>query len=185
MYTGAFWAFLLLGLVFLLGSYNGLCQSRSQVRKAWSQIKVQMKRRHDLVKRLIPMIGEGLVKEFDLPQKLNQAQYAVSHEDTPCRCVSAEEDLIDSVQGMLGVSLKGHPVSNRDQLVTWQEEWISTQNRIIFLQQFYNDCVMMYNIKLNTLPFLWFASLAGHRKERFFEIKNSLYSEFSNINSMA
>ena len=148
---------ILLGIVLILvlvvaGIYNGLVRLRNQTKNAWAQIDVQLKRRHDLIPNLVNTVrGYATHEQKTLENVIaarNQAVNAGSVEDK----IKAETALGGAL-GRLLVVMEQYPDLKANQnFLSLQEELTSTENKIAFARQFYNDSVMQYNTKLETFP---------------------------------
>ena len=143
--------FVLLGLV-AIGIYNGLVALRNQTKNAWAQIDVQLKRRHDLVPNLVETVrGYATHEQKTLENVIaarNQAMGAGSVDDK----IKAEAGLSGAL-GRLMLVVEQYPdLKANKNFLALQEELSSTENKIGFARQFYNDSVMQYNTKRESFP---------------------------------
>jgi LemA protein len=160
-------------LVLVLGfvaSYNGLVTMRNQVRNAWQQIGVQLKRRHDLIPNLVEVVKDYMGYEQETLEKVikarNQALAASGVQGT----AAAEAALSGALRSLLAVVESYPQLKANENVSRLQEELTSTENRIAFARQFYNDMVMRYNTRLQVIPTNLLASLFNFREEAYFEI---------------
>ena len=166
---------LLLVLLFVVvfaavGLYNGLIALRNQVKNAWQQIGVQLKRRHDLIPNLVEVVKDYMSYEQETLEKVirarNQAVQATGVQGT----AAAESALTGALRSLFAV-VEAYPQLKANENVSrLQEELTSTENRIAFARQFYNDMVMRYNTRLQVIPTNLIASLFGFKEETYFEI---------------
>jgi len=149
--------------------YNGLVLLRNQVRNAWQQIGVQLKRRHDLIPNLVEVVKDYMGYEQETLEKVvrarNQAIQATGVQGT----AAAEGALTGALRSLFAV-VEAYPQLKANESVSrLQEELTSTENRIAFARQFYNDMVMRYNTRLQVFPTNMLASLFGFKQETYFE----------------
>jgi LemA protein len=153
-----------------IGVYNGLVALRNQVKNAWQQIGVQLKRRHDLIPNLVEVVKDYMGYEQETLEKVirarNQALQATGVRGT----AAAEAELSGALRSLFAV-VEAYPQLKANENVSrLQEELTSTENRIAFARQFYNDMVMRYNTRLQVIPSNVVASLFNFREESYFEI---------------
>lgn len=161
-------------LLFIL-MYNGLVAARAQCRNGWAQIDVQLKRRSDLVPNLVETVKGAMQHERQtleaVIQARNQAVSLQNSEDLAAR-VQAEGKLTGAL-GRLFAVMESYPdikaTKNVSQL---QEELTSTENRIAFARQHYNDVVTKFNTSIHQIPSNIVAGIAGMKEFPLFEIEN-------------
>lgn len=155
----------------VLGIYNSLVRVRNQVRNAWSQIDVQLKRRHDLIPNLVETVkGYAAHEKSTLEEVIKARSQAVSASGTSDR-IQAEQQLSGAL-GRLMLVVERYPDLKANQnFLALQEELTSTENKIGFARQFYNDSVMKYNIKIQSVPSNIVAGVFGFKEEAFFEVE--------------
>lgn len=164
-----------LGVIILfaiVGMYNGLVALRNQVKNAWSQIDVQLKRRHDLIPNLVETVkGYAGHEKTTLENVVKARTQALQAQSIPDK-IQAEGEL-SSALGRLMVVVEQYPDLKANQnFLALQEELTSTENKIGFARQFYNDVVMKYNTKVQSVPTNIVAGMFGFREEAFFEIED-------------
>jgi LemA protein len=167
---GGFLGFTLLVVLIVAGLYNALVRLRNQTKNAWAQIDVQLKRRHDLVPNLVNTVrGYATHEQKTLENVIaarNQAVNAGTVEDK----IKAETALGGAL-GRLLVVMEQYPDLKANQnFLSLQEELTSTENKIAFARQFYNDSVMHYNTKLETFPSNMIAGMFQFRQAPSFEV---------------
>ncbi len=168
---------ILLGLaivvaVILIGMYNSLVGLRNQVKNAWAQIDVQLKRRYDLIPNLIETVKGYMKHERDTLESVTRMR-AQAMEATGVADRSKAEGMLSSALGQLKIAVENYPDLKANQnFLALQEELTSTENKISFARQNYNDQVLFFNNKTEMFPSNIVAGMFGFKKEVFFEIEN-------------
>jgi len=159
-------------VVWLVGMYNGLVRLKNQVKNAWSQIDVQLKRRHDLIPNLVETVkGYATHEKSTLDDVVRARTQAVAAQGVGNQA-RAEQELTGAL-GRLMVVVEQYPDLKANQnFLGLQEELTSTENRIGFSRQHYNDSVMHYNTRLQSFPQNVIAGVFGFAAEAFFEIQD-------------
>ena len=162
--------FLLIGLAIVAGMYNGLVRLRNESKNAWAQIDVQLKRRCDLVPNLVETVkGYAKHEQGTLEAVISARSRAVAAPNTGER-IKAEGELSQAL-GRLMVLTENYPDLKANQnFLGLQEELTSTENKIGFARQAYNDAVMSYNTKIETFPSNLVAGNFGFKPEPFFQV---------------
>jgi LemA protein len=169
---GGLFFFALVVVVWVIGVYNSLVGLRNQVKNAWAQIDVQLKRRHDLIPNLVETVKGYAKHESGTLEAViaarNQAVKATSIEDS----IKAEQALGGAL-GRLMVVMEAYPdLKANANFLSLQEELTSTENKIGFARQYYNDEVMKYNTRLESFPANMVAGPFGFKAATFFEVSN-------------
>jgi len=159
-------------LLFVLG-YNSLVRLRNQVRNAWSQIDVQLKRRHDLIPNLVETVkGYAAHERTTLEAVTNARNIAQKAVGTGAAAQAKAEGELGNALARLLVVVERYPDLKANQnFLALQEELTSTENKISFSRQFYNDSVLHYNNKTQMFPTNIMASMTGFKPAEFFEVK--------------
>jgi LemA protein len=160
-------------LLFFIGTYNGLVRVRNQVKNAWAQIDVQLKRRHDLIPNLVETVKGYAQHERQtldsVTQARNLAQQAVG------KGVGAQSKAEGELSGALSrllMVVENYPDLKANQnFLALQEELTSTENKISFSRQFYNDSVYGLNNKIQMFPSNLVAGMTGFKEGEFFEVE--------------
>jgi len=174
MLTGSLWLVIVLILaaivvLWLIASYNRLVRLRNEVKNAWSQIDVQLKRRHDLIPNLVETVkGYAAHEKSTLDAVVTARSRAVGAGSVEER-IRAERDLSGAL-GRLMVLVEQYPeLKANTNFLALQEELASTENRISFARQYYNDSVMQYNTTVESFPQNFVANLFSFKPAAFFE----------------
>lgn len=165
---------LLLGLLFLIFSYNRLVSRRNQVTNAWAQIDVQLKRRHDLIPNLVNTLRGYLDHEREIVEQITEARSrAIAAGDNVAARAEAENELSRSLRSLFAVTENYPELRSSQNVLHFQEELASTENRIAFARQFYNDAVLSYNIACQSFPGALLASRMGFQPATTFNLDES------------
>ncbi len=153
----------------LMGMYNGLVRLRMQVKNAWSQIDVQLKRRYDLIPNLVETAKGYMEHEKDTLEAVTKARQMAVDASTIKDQMAAENMLTSTLRSLMAVSENYPDLKANQNMMSLQEELTSTENKIGFSRQFYNDSVMIYNTKRETFPTAIIAGMFNFQREEFFE----------------
>jgi LemA protein len=160
-----------------VGIYNGLVRSRNESKNAWSQIDVQLKRRHDLIPNLVETVkGYAGHEQKTLSAVIaarSQAMQAVGIEDR----IKAEVTLGGAMRGLFGIVEAYPDLKANANFMALQEELSSTENKISFSRQYYNDATTQYNTKLEVFPANLVASMFAFKPSPLFTIANEAERE--------
>jgi LemA protein len=149
--------------------YNGLVRLRNQVANAWAQIDVQLKRRHDLIPNLVSAVQGYMRHERELLERITAARSQALAAAGTGAIGAAEGTLSRAVSGLLAV-MERYPDLRADRnVLALQEELVTTENRIGFARQLYNDLVARYNTRQQVFPVNLLAGPLGFRPAEFFE----------------
>ena len=157
--------------IYAVSIYNSLVRLRNQVKNAWSQIDVQLKRRHDLIPNLIETVKGYMTHERDTLENITKARAAAVGADTVGEKSKAESELSGAL-GKFNLVVENYPDLKANQnFLALQEELTSTENKISFARQSYNDQVLFFNNKIEMFPSNILAGMFNFGKEEFFEIE--------------
>ncbi|MDH7599154.1 MAG: LemA family protein [Sedimentisphaerales bacterium] len=162
----------LVGLIlYVIGVFNQLVRLRNQVDNAWSQIDVQLKRRHDLIPNLIETAKGYMKHERQTLEAITQARSQAMGARTVGEAAKAEGALGQALARFL-MTVENYPDLKANQnFLALQEELASTENKISFARQNYNDQVLFYNNRIQMFPSNIVASMFGFAKREFFEVE--------------
>jgi LemA protein len=142
--------------------YNGLVSGRNQAQTAWSQIDVQLKRRHDLIPNLVQVVKDAMGYEQETLTKVVQARNAaVAASGSPAQAGPAEAALSQATRGLFALVESYPQLKANDNVKQLQEELTTTENKIAFARQFYNDSVNAYNNRRQSFPAVLAAASLG------------------------
>lgn len=178
---GVLLAFAVLLLFYLIGIYNSLIGLRNQVRNAWSQIDVQLKRRHDLIPNLIETAKGYMKHERDTLENITKARSSAMSADGVGGKSKAEKAL-SGAMGKFFLVVENYPdLKANKNFLALQEELTSTENKIAFSRQAYNDQVLFFNNKIQMFPSNMIAQSFSFKTEEFFEIEDSKQKEVPKV----
>ncbi len=160
----------LLGL-FLLGTYNSLVRKRVQVRNSWSQIDVQLKRRYDLIPNLVETVKGYATHEKETFERVTKARQQAIDASGVRDQAQAENMLTGALRQLFALSEAYPELKANQNFLALQEELTSTENKIGFARQHYNNVVEGYNTAIQVFPAVVFAGMLGFEREPFFEIE--------------
>ena len=159
-------------IVALIATYNKLVRLRNQVKNAWAQIDVQLKRRYDLIPNLIETVKGYMKHERETLEAItkarNLAQQAAS--SGPGARAKAETELSSALGRLLAVVENYPDLKANQNFLALQEELTSTENKLSFSRQYYNDSVLSYNNRTQMFPSNIIASMTGFKASEFFEV---------------
>ena len=157
--------------LFAIGIYNALVRLRNQVENAWSQIDVQLKRRHDLIPNLVETAKGYMKHERDTFEAITNARSKAMGANNVNDASKAEGALGEALSKFMLV-VENYPELKANQnFLSLQEELTSTENKISFARQSYNDQVLFYNNKIQMFPSNIVAGMFKFVKRDFFEIE--------------
>jgi LemA protein len=155
-------------LIWLVLIYNSLVSIRNDVQNAWKQIDVQLKRRHDLIPNLVSTVKGAMEFEQDTLEKVISARAKAVSATTPASKAESE-NLLTQALGKLFAVMESYPALKSNQnVMQLQEELTSTENRISFARQLYNDLVANYRTKLQVFPNNVLSSFFNFQTEEYF-----------------
>ena len=157
------------GLWFVL-AYNGLVALRNEARNAWAQIDVQLKRRHDLIPNLVEAVRGYMRHERETLEAVTRARSIAQHASGAADISKAEQGLSGALRQLFALAERYPDLKANQSFLALQEELASTENRIGFARQFYNDQVMQLNTRIQTIPTNLVAGMFGFAPMEFFQL---------------
>jgi LemA protein len=158
----------LIGLVFWLG-YNGLVKRRVQVDNAWSQIDVQLTRRHDLIPNLVETVKGYAAHERGTFEAVTNARANAINAQTPAQQAQAENGLSGALKSLFAVAEAYPDLKANQNFLNLQEELTSAEDRVAYARQYYNDSVNSYNTQIQKFPTNLLAGMFHFEKRDFFD----------------
>jgi len=159
-------------LIIFLTIYNGLVRRRNQVKNSWAQIDVQLKRRYDLIPNLVETAKGYMKHERETLEAVTNARNLAQQMSSAGAGERAKaEGELSSVLSRLLAVVENYPDLKANQnFLALQEELTSTENKIGFSRQYYNDSVLRYNNQTQMFPSNIVASMTGFKASEFFEV---------------
>ena len=171
--------YILLALVIIVVAvliilYNKLVKMRVRVKNAWSQIDVQLKRRYDLIPNLVETAKGYLKHERETLEAVIKArQQAIDVSGGAAEQAKAENFLSQTLRSLFAVVENYPDLKANQNMMALHEELTSTENKISFARQFYNDSVMRLNVAVESVPTNIVANVFSFNKEEFFEVETA------------
>lgn len=158
-------------IVYVIATYNSLVTLRNRVRNAWSQIDVQLKRRYDLIPNLVEAVKDYMEYEQETLQRVVEARKQAI-DASGIAAQGAAENMLTGALRQLFALVENYPELKANQnVMALQEELTSTENKISFSRQHYNDMVMTFNVRIEQFPANMVAGTFNFGHEDFFEIE--------------
>ena len=156
-------------VLWIIISYNGLVYWRQQTKNAWSQIDVQLKRRFDLIPNLVETVKGYAAHEKTVLENVTKARNMAMQATNPKAAAEADNMLSGALKSLFAVSENYPELKANQNFLSLQEELSSTENKISFARQFYNDTAAKYNISIQTFPRNVIAGMFHFTEEEFFK----------------
>ncbi len=163
-------AVIVIGGIWFVVSYNGLVSLRNQIENAWSQIDVQLKRRFDLVPNLMETVKGYAKHEKETFKMVTEARAAITKAQGFQKTAEAENMLSGALKSLFAVSEAYPELKANQNFLMLQEELSGIESKIAFTRQFYNDSVLQYNTRTQTLPDSILAGMFGFAKKEYFGV---------------
>ena len=158
----------LIGLYFIVG-YNGLVRLRNRIQGAWAQIDVQLRRRYDLIPNLVETVKGYAAHEKGTFEAVTQARANAINAQGPAQQAAAENMISGALKSLFAVAEAYPDLKANQNFLSLQEELTSTEGRIAYARQFYNDEVLKLNTKIQVFPTSILAGMFGFTAHEYFE----------------
>jgi LemA protein len=167
-------AVVVVGLIalFLITQYNRLIRLNITVDEAWAQIEVQLKRRADLIPNLVETVKGYAAHEQSTFDAVVTARAKATSATGVADVAAADGMLTQALRGLLAVAEAYPDLKASSNFLSLQEELATTENKVAFSRQFYNDNVRSLNTAVKTIPSSFFAGLAKVREREFYEVED-------------
>ena len=166
-------------ILVIVGMYNGLVTLKNRVDEAWSDIDVQLKRRHDLIPNLVNTVKGYATHERELFEKVTEARTAAMGATTPAEKEQTENALSGTLKSLFAVSENYPDLKANQNFLELQRELTDTEDKIQASRRFYNGNVRDFNIKIETFPSNIIAGMLNFTKRDFFAAEEG---ERENVN---
>jgi LemA protein len=161
---------ILLLVLVVVAIYNGLIAKRVETENAWSQIDVQLKRRYDLIPNLVETVKGYAKHEQQTLEKVIQARNAAMNATGMADKAAAENALTGALKTVFALSEAYPDLKANQNFLNLQEELTTTENRVGFSRQHYNDSVGVYNTTLQSFPANMIGGMFGFTHKEFFQL---------------
>jgi LemA protein len=172
----AFWILIAVVAVVVfwgIALYNRLVGLRNQVLNGWRQIDVQLKRRHDLIPNLVNTVRGAMEFERDTLTQVMEARSRAVAAVGPVDAARKEGELTQALGRLFAVAENYPTLKANENVKMLQEELSSTENKVGFARQFYNDIATRFNTSQQTFPSNMFASMLGFTPAELFELTDA------------
>ncbi len=174
---GAIFVVLLILLAIGLGAYNTLVRLRNQVKNAWAQIDVQLKRRYDLIPNLVETAKGYMKHESGTLESVIKARQIAIDASTVKDKIDAENALSGTLRSLMMLTENYPDLKANQNMMAIQEELTSTENKIGFARQHYNDQVLGYNNARQQFPSSIVAGMFQFTEQPYFELTDNAQRE--------
>ena len=161
----------------LIAVYNGLVQKRVRCQSAWSQIDVQLKRRYDLIPNLVETVKGYASHEKDTLEAVIQARNSAINANGVAEQAGAENMLTGALGKLFALSESYPDLKANENFSQLQEELTTTENKIAFARQHYNDSAAVYNTARMKFPNNIIANMFGFGDQEYFELEDASQKE--------
>jgi len=168
-------------VVYAILQYNRLVRLNIQVDEAFAQIEVQLKRRADLIPNLVETVKGYASHEKEALEKVVQARAASTTASTLPAVAAADGALTTALRGLLAVAEAYPDLKASTNFLQLQEELSTTENKVSFARQFYNDNVRTLNTAVKTIPTSFFVGLAKVGEREFYEVEDPQIRNVPNV----
>ena len=162
-------AIVVIAILIFVVQYNGLVRLRNRIDNAWSQIDVQLQRRHDLIPNLVETVKGYAAHERETLEKVVQARNQAVAAQGPAAQGQAENVLTGALRQLFAVAEAYPDLKANQNFLNLQEELTSSEDRVAYARQFYNDTVLKYNNKIQTIPSNVIAGMFSFQEREYFE----------------
>jgi len=158
-------------VLIIVGLYNALVRLKKRCDNGWAQIDVQLKRRYDLIPNLVETAKGYLKHEREVLENVTKARQQAIDASGVKDQAKAENLLTGTLRSLFAVVENYPDLKASQNLLAMREDLVSTENRISFARQHYNDCVMDYNTRIATVPSNMLAGMFAFKPVEFFELE--------------
>ncbi len=157
----------------IIGIYNNLVNQKMKVKNAWAQIDTQLKRRFDLIPNLVETVKGYMVHEQTTLEKIVEARNSFASADGIKTKAEANNELSNSLKAIFALAEAYPELKANENFNSLQQELSTTEDKIAYARQFYNDTVQMYNTAIMSFPSNILAGMFGFKEEAFFEVTDA------------
>ena len=160
---------IVLVLLFVLSTYNSLVQLRNKVKDQFSQIDIQLKKRADLIPNLVEIVKGYAKHEKGTLEDVVKARNTYLSAGTPDEKMKSSGELSQCINKLFALAESYPDLKANENFLDLQTQLKDVEDKISYARQFYNDSVLMFNNKIQTVPSNIIASMFHFEKENFFE----------------
>ncbi len=168
-------------VLWLIGAFNSLVRARNRVKEAWSDINVQLRRRHDLIPNLVETVKGYVAHEQGVLEAVTKARTEAVSAGSMSQKGQAENMLSGALDKLFALSEAYPTLKANENFAKLQDELSDTENKIQAARRFYNTNVMDFNTKLEVFPTNMIASSLGFQKEEFFQLASEAEAKLPQV----
>ncbi len=168
-------------VIFVVAQYNRLIRLNITVDEAFAQIEVQLKRRADLIPNLVETVKGYAAHEQSTFDAVVAARAKSTSASSVADVAAADGALTNALRGLLAVAEAYPDLKASSNFLSLQEELSTTENKVSFSRQFYNDTVRSLNTAVKTVPTNFFAGFAKVNAREFYEVENAADRNVPNV----
>lgn len=163
---------IILLVIYIIATYNGLVSSRQKVKNSWSQMDVQLQRRFDLIPNFVETVKGYMTHESETFSKIAELRTSWAKAGTVSEKAELNNQLSSALKTIMAVSENYPDLKANQGFINLQKELQNTEDKISFSRQFYNDSATMYNTKLEMFPSNIIAGMFNFSAEPLFEAES-------------
>lgn len=163
---------IILLVIYIIATYNGLVSSRQKVKNSWSQMDVQLQRRFDLIPNFVETVKGYMTHESETFSKIAELRTSWAKAGTVSEKAELNNQLSSALKTIIAVSENYPDLKANQGFINLQKELQNTEDKISFSRQFYNDSATMYNTKLEMFPSNIIAGMFNFSAEPLFEAES-------------
>lgn len=160
-------------IVYAIGVYNTLVRLSNNIDKAWSNIDVILKQRHDELPKLVKVCNSYMTHERETMESITSARSVYGRSTTIDEKAKAENQLTKALGRLFAVAEQYPDLKANQEFLTVQQRISALENTIADRREFYNDSVNLYNIRIEQIPALWVAQQTGYRSRPLLTVAES------------
>ncbi len=160
-------------VLWIIGVYNRLITLKNRVENAWHQIDVQLQRRYDLIENLVNTVKGYAKHEKEIFEKVAEARARAMGATSPAQKAKAEGELTSALKTLFAVAEAYPELKANENFLKLQEELTTTENKVAYARQAYNDTVYMFNKTIQLFPNNIIAGMLGFKPFEYFEVESA------------
>lgn len=166
-------AILVVVIFWFIAVYNGIITLRNRTQEAWSDIDVQLKRRHDLIPNLVETVKGYAKQESSVFEKVTQARADAINAKGPAEASEKENVLTGALKSVFAVAENYPTLRSSENFQKLQDELTDTEDKIEAARRFYNGNVRDFNTKIQVFPNSMVAGMTGSKAFELFQVESS------------
>ena len=172
MATYIIWAVVVIAALWVIGAFNSLVRGRNRVKEAWSDINIQLRRRHDLIPNLVETVKGYAAHEREVLERVVQARTQAVTAGSMEQKAQSENMLTGALKSLFALAEAYPNLKANETFAKLQDELTDTEDKVQAARRFYNSNVLDYNNKLEVFPTNVIASWFSFTREELFQLDN-------------